>query len=104
MVRLTQYNGIREAACRLHDEHVAVGNVCPPIPGYRMKPKQDLHQTLLDAPDEWFHSLTSQEQAVTALKEIAGETVAIEEGGLNLWESIHSSTGPAVQKPWPAII
>ena len=42
--------------------------------------EQDLHQTLLDAPDEWFHSLTSQEQAVTALKEIAGETVAIEEG------------------------
>jgi hypothetical protein len=78
-VRLTQYNGIREAACRLHDEHVAVGNVCHL---FRLpeEAEQDLHQTLLNAPDEWFHSLTSQEQAMTALKEIAGETVAIEEG------------------------
>lgn len=78
-VRLAQYNGVREAARRLHDERIGVGDV---FHLFRLpeEVEQDLHQAMLTAPDEWFVALSSKEQAIDDLLSLAGESIDIPEG------------------------
>lgn len=82
-VRLAQYNGVREAGRRLHDSHVAVGNVCHL---FRLpeEVEQDLHQRMLVLPGNWFDDLASKETAMDALAALAGEASEIEEGPQSL--------------------
>lgn len=77
--RLTQYNGIREAARRLHDEYIGIGNV---FHLFRLpeEMEQDLQQLMIDAPDEWFAEVSSQEGALLVLRALAGEPISILEG------------------------
>jgi len=78
-VRLAQYNGIHEAARRLHDEHVAVGGV---YHLFRLpeEAEQDLQDRILAAPEEWFAPLASLEQATATLETLADVPTNIESG------------------------
>ena len=82
-VRLAQYNGIHEAARRLHDEHVAVGGV---YHLFRLpeEVEQVLQQRVVAAPEEWFTPLVNQEQAMATLETLADASTAIESGPQSL--------------------
>jgi hypothetical protein len=77
--RLAQYNGVREAARRLHDEQIGTGNV---FHLFRLpeEVEQDLQHLMNGAPDEWFAEVNSQESALTALRNLAGETISVTPG------------------------
>lgn len=77
--RLAQYNGVREAARCLHDEQIGVGNV---FHLFRLpeEVEQDLQQRVINAPDEWFGEIESQETALTALRNLSGEAIPVSEG------------------------
>jgi hypothetical protein len=82
-VRLAQYNGIHEAARRLHDEHVAVGGV---YHLFRLpeEVEQDLQQRIVAASEEWFTPLVSREQAMAILEMLAEVSTPIESGPQSL--------------------
>lgn len=77
--RLAQYNGVREAARRLHDEQIGIGNV---FHLFRLpeEMEQDLQQLVVNAPDEWFAEIASRETALTVLRTLSGEAISISEG------------------------
>jgi len=76
---LAQYNGVREAARRLHDEQIGIGNV---FHLFRLpeEMEQDLQQLMMNAPDEWFAETGSQERAMAVLRSLSGEAVSVSEG------------------------
>ena len=77
--RLAQYNGVREAARRLHDEQIGIGNV---FHLFRLpeEMEQELQQLMVNAPDEWFAETGSQERAMAVLRSLSGEAVSVSEG------------------------
>jgi hypothetical protein len=77
--RLAQYNGVREAARRLHDEKIGTGNV---FHLFRLpeEMEQDLHELMIDAPDQWFAELENQSAALNALRSLSSQTITISEG------------------------
>jgi len=82
-VRLSQYKGIHEAARRLHDEHVAIGEV---YHLFRLpeEVEQALQQRILAAPETWFGPLASQDQAMATLETLAESSTPIESGPQSL--------------------
>lgn len=82
-VRLCQYKGVHEAARRLHDEYVAVGEV---YHLFRLpeEVEQDLQQRVVVAPEEWFAPLANQEQAMATLGTLAEASTPIESGPQSL--------------------
>ena len=76
--RLAQYNGVREAARRLHDEQIGIGKV---FHLFRLpeEMEQDLQQLMTDAPDKWFAEIGRQ-NALAALRDLSGESVSVVEG------------------------
>jgi hypothetical protein len=77
--QLSQYNGVRQAACRLHDKFVGVGNA---FHLFRLpeETEQDLQQIVLAAPEEWFHVLSDRDMALNALLELAGSRIKVADG------------------------
>lgn len=77
--RLAQYNGFREAARRLHDEQIGIGNV---FHLFRLPEEieQDLQHLVISKPDEWFAETESRESALTALRNLSGEAVSVSAG------------------------
>lgn len=77
--RLAQYNGVREAARRLHDEQIGIGNV---FHLFRLpeEMEQDLQHLMSSASDEWFAEIGSQESALVALRDLSGGTVPVAAG------------------------
>lgn len=77
--RLAQYNGVREAARRLHDEQIGIGNV---FHLFRLpeEMEQDLQQLVMNASDEWFAEIVSQETALTILRTSSEEAISVSEG------------------------
>lgn len=78
-VRLSQYNGVREAARLLHDDYIGVGKV---FHLFRLpeEVEQDLQQLILEAPDEWFTEASSRNNALNTLRSLAGEGNSVAEG------------------------
>lgn len=95
--RLVQYNGVREAARRLHDEQIGIGNV---FHLFRLpeEMEQDLHQLMINAPDEWFAEIASQETALTVLRTLSGEVISVSEGpqSIGLLKALDRSSGSKV--------
>jgi len=77
--RLAQYNGVREAARRLHDEFIGVGNV---FHLFRLpeEVEQDLHHLAATAPDAWYTPLSAWETALADLEAMAAEEKPLLEG------------------------
>jgi hypothetical protein len=77
--RLSQYNGVRQAACRLHDKFVGVGNA---FHLFRLPEEieQDLQKAVLATSEEWFQGLSDQDTARKALLELAGAGIKVVEG------------------------
>ncbi len=77
--QLSQYNGVRQAACRLHDQSVGVGNA---FHLFRLPEEieHDLQQIILAAPEAWFHVLSHQNLALDALLEVAGAQIQVADG------------------------
>ena len=81
--RLAQYSGVCEAARRLHNDRVAIGQV---YHLFRLpeEVEQDLHQTLLEGNDDWFEVLTGREKAIAALERLASGSHEVQEGPQSL--------------------
>jgi hypothetical protein len=83
--RVAQYTGVTEAARRVHDEHIGIGNV---FHLFRLPEEleRQLHAHLLaNLPDESpFSALSDQETAVQALKEFSAEGNAPKEGPISV--------------------
>src|SRR5882672_1309922 len=83
--RVTQYTAATEAARRVHDEHIGVGNV---FHLFRLPEEleRQLHAHMLANPaDEGpFASLTARDSAMEALEKFAGGTDASTEGPINI--------------------
>lgn len=77
--QLSQYNGVQQAACRVHDKFVGVGNA---FHLFRLPEEieQDLQQIILAAPEEWFHVLSDRDMALKALLKLAGSRIKVTEG------------------------
>lgn len=77
--RLAQYNGVREAARRLHDEQIGIGKV---FHLFRLPEEieQDLQQLIINMPDDWFAAIMSKESALAVLRSFSEETISISEG------------------------
>lgn len=77
--RLAQYNGVREAARRVHDERVGVG---PVFHLFRLpqETEQDLHQCTGSLGDAVLTNLGRREDALGRLGELSGGQPAIAEG------------------------
>lgn len=77
--RLAQYNGVREAARRLHDERIGIGSV---FHLFRLpeEVEQDLQHLIVGAPEEWFAEIGSRESALTALRYLSGENISAAAG------------------------
>jgi hypothetical protein len=92
---LAQYNGVREAARRLHDEQIGIGKV---FHLFRLpeEMEQDLQQLMINAPDEWFAEIGSQESALAALRDLSGESITVLEGpqSIGSLELFYRSSGP----------
>lgn len=78
-LRLAQYNGVSSAARRLHDEYIGVGNV---FHLFRLPEEieQDIQVTLIDPSEAWFSGVSSQENALKALRVIAHKRANIAGG------------------------
>ena len=76
---LAQYNGVSSAARRLHDEYIGVGNV---FHLFRLPEEieQDLQVVLLNPSEAWFVDVSSQKNALTALRAIAHKRADIAGG------------------------
>ena len=94
--RLAQYNGVREAARRLHDEQIGIGSV---FHLFRLpeEMEQDLQQLMMNAQDEWFVEVGSQESALAALSNLSGESVSVSEGPQSIG-SLDMFYGPSGSK------
>jgi hypothetical protein len=77
--RLAQYNGVREAARRVHDEHVGIGQV---FHLFRLpqESEQDLHQRAGSLGEAVLVNLGGREDALTRLRELGDAQPAIGEG------------------------
>jgi hypothetical protein len=78
-LHLSKYNGVRQAACCLHDKFIGVGNA---FHLFRLpeEVEQDLQQLVLSAPEEWFNVISNRDIAMNTLLELAGECIQVEEG------------------------
>lgn len=70
-IRLSQYNGVREAARHIHDGYIGVGKV---FHLFRLpeEVEQDLQQLIFEAPNEWFTEVSSRDNALKTLRSLAG--------------------------------
>jgi len=84
-LRLAQYHGVKEAACRVHDEHIGVGNV---FHLFRLpeEVEQDLHRYLKDAiaKGELQPAPQGKEAALSSLAAIAGDQADTSEGPVDI--------------------
>lgn len=91
---MAQYNGVREAARRLHDEQIGIGNV---FHLFRLpeEMEQDLQQLVINAPDEWFAEIVSQGAALTVLRTLSGEAISVPEGpqSIGSWKELDRYSG-----------
>ena len=92
--RLAQYNGVREAARRLHDEQIGVGNV---FHLFRLPEEieQDMQHLMIGAPEEWFAEIESREGALTALRDLAKGAISVTAGPRSIGsvEEFYRSSG-----------
>ena len=79
--KLTQYHGVKEAARRLHDEYIGIGNV---YHLFRLpeEMEQDLHIMIQDKQkeEELFAKLQSKDAAIQSLSAIADGSRAAADG------------------------
>lgn len=89
--RLAQYNGVRGAAQRLHDEQIGLGNV---FHLFRLpeEMEQDLQQFIISASEQWFTVLESKETALSALRNLSGEAISAVSAGPQLVGSLEEIT------------
>ncbi len=84
-VRLARYHGIVEAARRLHDEHIGIGNV---FHLFRLpeETEQDLHNLLLESlgDDNLLSSLQSKDTALAVLATMSGGNRPKAEGPISI--------------------
>ncbi len=69
-IRLSHYNGVREAARNIHDVYIGVGEV---FHLFRLpeEVEQDLQQLIFEAPNEWFTEVSSRDNALNTLRPLA---------------------------------
>lgn len=95
--RLAQYNGVREAARRLHDENIGIGGV---FHLFRLPEEieQDLQQLVINAPDEWFAEISDRDKALVTLRDLSGESISVLEGpqSIGSLEVFYSSFGSKI--------
>ena len=96
--RLAQYHGVREAARRLHDDHVGLGNV---FHLFRLPEEieQDLHKMMQEArgDENMLLALQSKDAALDALTKIASPANVAAEGPISVGKLGELYT-PDVQK------
>lgn len=96
---LAKYHGIREAARRLHDEHIGVGNV---FHLFRLPEEIELeiHRSLETGADRnrFDDELTNQERALQSLREIAQGEKNVAEGPINIGKVNNLMTRKMIQE------
>jgi hypothetical protein len=84
-VRLAQYNGVREAARLLHDEHIGVGRVFH-LFRFPAEVEQDLHRAAAELKEEsaLIANIGSRDAAMIRLREIANGSTTTGEGPVSI--------------------
>ncbi len=96
---LAQYHGIREAARRLHDEHIGVGNV---FHLFRLPEEieQDLHRTMLEIQptDEMLIKLKDKHTSIQTLTSMTDGRRSVTEGPLAIGKTKDLFTSKAAKE------